>query len=72
MLLACGFTLLIQHWVAVLLAILSVIFFSVQAAQEEQHCLALYGESYGCYLQLVPRFNLILGIWRMLRGKKND
>jgi len=44
MLLARGFTLLSQHWFTVLLAILSVVFFYVQAVQEERHCLAQYGE----------------------------
>jgi protein-S-isoprenylcysteine O-methyltransferase Ste14 len=72
MLLACGFTLLSQHWVAMLLASLSVIFFYMQAVQEERHCLDLYGESYRRYLQRVPRFNFIQGIWRNLRGKNND
>ncbi len=70
MLLACGFTLLSQHWFIVLLAILSVVFFYVQAVQEERHCLAQYGEPYARYLRRVPRFNLIQGIWRNLQGKE--
>jgi protein-S-isoprenylcysteine O-methyltransferase Ste14 len=70
MLLTCGFTLLSQHWVAVLLASLSVFFFYLQAVQEEDYCLAQFGEPYARYLQRVPRFNLILGIWRVLRGKE--
>jgi protein-S-isoprenylcysteine O-methyltransferase Ste14 len=70
MLLTCGFALLSQHWVAVLFAILSVVFFYVQAAQEERHCLARYGEPYNRYLQSVPRFNLIQGVWRVLREEE--
>jgi protein-S-isoprenylcysteine O-methyltransferase Ste14 len=70
MLLASGFTLLSQHWITVLLAILSVFFFYVQAVQEERYCLTQFGERYANYLQRVPRFNLIQGIWRNLRGKK--
>ena len=70
MLLTCGFTLLSQHWVAVLLASVSIVFFYMQATQEERHCLDQYGEPYARYLQRVPRFNLILGIWSILRGKE--
>ncbi len=70
MLLACGFTLLSQHWVAILLASVSIVFFYIQASQEERHCLDQYGEPYARYLQRVPRFNLILGIWSILRGKE--
>ena len=66
-LLACGFTLLSQHWITVLLAVLIVIFFYFQAVQEESYCLAHYGESYERYLQKVPRFNLFLGVLRQFR-----
>jgi protein-S-isoprenylcysteine O-methyltransferase Ste14 len=70
MLLACGFTLLTQHWVAVLFASLSVVSFYIQAVQEERYCLAQFGEPYARYLQRVPRFNLIQGILRGFRGKE--
>ncbi len=72
MLLACGFGLLSQHWGAIALAILSISFFYIQALQEEQFCLINFGESYECYIQRVPRFNLIWGIWGILRGKSGD
>jgi protein-S-isoprenylcysteine O-methyltransferase Ste14 len=70
MLLACGFTLLSQHWVAVLFTILSVAFYSRQAVEEEGYCLVQFGEPYARYLQRVPRFNFVLGVWRVLRGKQ--
>ena len=69
-LLACGFTLLSQHWITVLLTILIVIFFYFQAVQEERYCLTQYGESYEGYLQKVPRFNLFLGVLRQFRGEE--
>ena len=64
--LACGFTLLSQHWVAVLLAVIGTTFFYLQAVREEEYCLAQL-ESYAQYLWRVPRFNIILGAVRLLQ-----
>ena len=66
--LACGFALLSQHWVAVLLAVVGVTLFYLQAVREERYCLAQLGEPYEQYLWRVPRFNIVLGIMRLLRG----
>ena len=68
--LACGFALLSQHWVAILLAVIGATFFYLQAVREERYCLAQLGEPYEQYLQRVPRFNFILGIVRLhqMRG----
>jgi protein-S-isoprenylcysteine O-methyltransferase Ste14 len=63
---ACGFALLSQHWVAVLLAALGTTLFYVQAVREERYCLARFGEPYEQYLQRVPRFDFVLGIVRLL------
>ena len=65
--LACGFALLSQHWVAFLLAVVGVTFFYLQAVSEERYCLARLGEPYEQYRRQVPRFNLVLGIVRLLR-----
>jgi len=67
--LACGFALLSQHWVAVLLAVIGATFFYFQAVQEERYCLTQFGESYAQYLRRVPRFNILLGILRILQGR---
>jgi len=68
MFLACGFALLSQHWVVVLLAVIGVTLFYLQAVREERYCLAQLGEPYRQYLRRVPRFNLILGIMPLPRG----
>ena len=65
--LACGFALLSQHWVAVLLAVVGATFFHLQAVREERYCLAQLGEPYEQYLRRVPRFNIVLGIVRLLQ-----
>ena len=67
MLLAGGFALLAQNWLAFLLAATGTACFYIQAVQEERYCLHRHGEPYEEYLQRVPRFNIILGIVR-LRG----
>jgi len=68
MFLACGFALLSQHWVAVLLAVVGVTFFYLQTVKEERHCLAQLGAPYEQYLRRVPRFNIVWGMIRLLRG----
>jgi protein-S-isoprenylcysteine O-methyltransferase Ste14 len=69
--LACGLALLSQHWVAVLLAVVGATFFHLQAVREERYCLTQLGEPYQQYLRLVPRFNIILGMIRLLQeGRK--
>ena len=68
--LACGFALLSQHWVAVPLTGAAATFFYLQAVREESYCLAQLGEPYALYLRRVPRFNIILGIFRLLRGAR--
>jgi hypothetical protein len=52
MLLACGFALLSQHWLAILLAAVCVTCFYLQAVSEEEYCLAQLGSAYERYLQL--------------------
>lgn len=72
MFLACGFALLSQHCVAFLLAALGVTLFYFQAVTEERYCLVRLGEAYAHYLRRVPRFNVVLGIIRLLRRSKAD
>ena len=66
--LTCGFALLSQHWVIILLAVVGVTLFYLQAVREERYCLAQLGEPYEQYLRRVPRFNIILGMMRLARG----
>ena len=67
--LACGFALLSQHWAAFLLMVLGTTLFYFHAVQEERYCLAQFGEPYAIFLQRVPRFNILLGILRILQGR---
>lgn len=67
MMLACGFAFLSQHWAALVLAAAAVALFYYQAVKEERYCLGRLGVPYEPYLRRVPRFNVILGIARLLR-----
>ncbi len=67
--LTCGFTLLSQHWVTFLLAVVATVSFYVQAVREEVYCLAQFGEPYARYRRRVPRFNIVVGVLKLLRGK---
>jgi protein-S-isoprenylcysteine O-methyltransferase Ste14 len=66
--LAWGFSLLSQHWVALLLAAAASLLFHLQAVREEKYCIDRFGASYERYRRRVPRYNVILGIIRFLRG----
>jgi protein-S-isoprenylcysteine O-methyltransferase Ste14 len=67
MLLACGFALLSQHWLIIFLAALGATGFYLQALAEEKYCLAHFGVAYERYLRRVPRFNIVLGIIRLVK-----
>ncbi|MFC2030096.1 methyltransferase family protein [Chloroflexota bacterium] len=64
----CGFALLSQQPIALLLAAVAVTFFYLQAVKEEHYCLAQLGEPYEQYLGRVPRFNIVLGIIRLVHS----
>ena len=68
MLLACGFALLSQHWLVVALGAIAVAAHYFQGMEEERNCLDRLGTAYELYRQRVPRFNLILGVFRKLSG----
>jgi protein-S-isoprenylcysteine O-methyltransferase Ste14 len=67
-LLSWGFALLSGHWVAYVLGVASTMLFYLQALQEEGFCLAQFGQTYERYRQRVPRYNILWGIARLLRG----
>jgi len=64
----CGFALLSQQWIAILFAAVAVSLFYLHAVEEEKTCLAHLGDPYEQYRQRVPRFNIALGVIRLLRG----
>lgn len=61
------FALLSQHWLVGCVAILSVACFVRHTMEEEQLMVAKFGDAYLEYMRRVPRFNILLGIYRTLR-----
>jgi protein-S-isoprenylcysteine O-methyltransferase Ste14 len=63
--------LLAQHWLVILLGIVSMVllYMDIQAADAEG--IEKFGEEYRHYMQRVPQVNFLLGIWRFIRAKRN-
>ncbi len=66
-LLCFTFTVTSQHWLVFVLAASATSCFSVHAAREERLLVARFGDAYRDYMTHVPRFNIVLGVWRYLR-----
>ena len=66
-LLFAGFALLSQHWVTYLIAAGGIAVLYIQAVAEEHFCQEKFGVAYERYMARVPRFNLILGLWRIIK-----
>jgi protein-S-isoprenylcysteine O-methyltransferase Ste14 len=63
-LLNVGFALLSQRVATVALGCGAVTMFDIHALHEDVHCTKHLGEPYRTYMQRVPRFNVLLGMWR--------
>lgn len=68
-LLLVGFVLLSQHLLTALPAAVAVAALVVHTAQEERQCERRMGDAYRAYARRVPRFNLLLGVLRLVRRK---
>ncbi len=68
-LLNVGLSALNPGWATAVLAALAFLFFYLQAGQEEGFCHRQMGPAYAKYCQRIPRFNLLLGIFRHFSQK---
>jgi protein-S-isoprenylcysteine O-methyltransferase Ste14 len=64
--------LLAQHWLVILLGVLSalLIWLDIQAADQEG--IEKFGDEYRQYMQSVPQVNFVLGIMRLALRKKRS
>lgn len=67
--LVLAFMLLTQHWLTTVFGTGALLFFYLHILQEEEYCLARFGDEYRDYKQRVPRLNVITGIFRLLKRK---
>ena len=70
-LMMCASILVSQHWLFALIGVpLIVSGFTKFIKDEEEHLIAKFGDDYKRYMKKVPRINLLLGIIRLLRRRK--
>jgi protein-S-isoprenylcysteine O-methyltransferase Ste14 len=62
--------LLAQHWVVILVGVVSMvlIYIDIQAADKEG--VEKFGETYRQYMEKVPQVNILLGLIRIIRQRK--
>jgi protein-S-isoprenylcysteine O-methyltransferase Ste14 len=59
-----------QHWLSVVSGVVGSALFYKDVLREEQMSVKKFGDDYRCYMQKVPRMNLLLGVIRLLRRKR--
>lgn len=69
--LVLGFGALNPHLLTAALAAAAAVFFYLQAILEERYCMRELGSEYERYMRAVPRFNLVLGLIRIARGRRD-
>ncbi|MBN2572611.1 MAG: hypothetical protein JXA68_10825 [Ignavibacteriales bacterium] len=58
-----------QNWIDLDLGIVGISLISIQAVKEEKYCSTLLGDDYNDYCQLIPRFNFITGVIKVIERK---
>lgn len=67
MLMAIALWLIAQHWINAVLGIVLIVLYYLSAFDEEQATLEKLGEAYQNYMNTVPRFNFIAGLFKRFR-----
>ena len=63
---------LYQHWMFVIIGIPGIASVYLISRQEDHLNIERFGDDYKRYMQKVPRMNLLLGVIRLLRRKRED
>ena len=71
MLFSIAMMLLAQHWVVILIGIVSTTLFYIDTQDADQEGIEKFGEAYREYMQRVPRTNFLLGILRIIQQRGN-
>jgi protein-S-isoprenylcysteine O-methyltransferase Ste14 len=61
-----------QHLLFVIIGILGIASVYLVSTQEEHLNIERFGDDYKCYMQKVPRMNVVLGVVRLLRRRKRE
>jgi protein-S-isoprenylcysteine O-methyltransferase Ste14 len=70
MLFVFALVLMSQHWLSVFSGVVGSTLFYKDVLREEQMSIAKFGDDYTRYMRKVPRMNLVLGLIRLLRRKR--
>ncbi len=57
-----------QHWLVLILGVVGMLSMYVITIEAEDRLIDKFGLEYQTYMQEVPRFNIILGLWCKLRS----
>jgi protein-S-isoprenylcysteine O-methyltransferase Ste14 len=68
MLLTFGFMLISQHGIIAMLGVIAVLFYYLHAREEERYIVSVHGRAYERYMDRVPRFNVVTGLYRRIKG----
>jgi len=63
--------LLSQHWVVILVGVVSMVLFYLDTRPADQEGIEKFGDAYREYMQRVPQLNFLLGILRILQQRGN-
>ena len=61
--------LITQHWLIAVLGVVVIFINYITTYDEERDAIAKFGDEYRAYMQRVPRFNFLLGIFRLIKRK---
>jgi protein-S-isoprenylcysteine O-methyltransferase Ste14 len=61
--------LLAQHWLVILLGIISMVLFYLDIQRADLEGIEKFGDEYRQYIQRVPQINFLRGIFRQVKGK---
>jgi len=67
-----GVMLVAQHWISVVLGLVSMGLVYADALKTDQSCIEKFGDDYKRYMQKVPRINFVLGVIRLLQRRKRE
>lgn len=72
MLIVFSLVLMSQHWFSLTSAVIGCALFYIDVRREEQNSIKKFGDEYVRYMNMVPGFNILLGITRILRSSNQS
>lgn len=61
---------LAQHWLVILLGVVSAVLIWLDIQAADQDCIEKFGDEYQQYMKRVPQINFLLGVIRLIQAKR--